>query len=76
MVLCTYHICGVVYIFYYAHDRYVMLCAYGDVCMLDMQCCVYRVLCTCCICSAMYIWCCVDVVHVVLCTYGVVCMIV
>lgn len=76
MVLCTCWICGAMYILYYVHDGYVVLCAYGVVRMLDIQCCVRRVLCTCCICNAMYIWCCVHVVHVVLCTYGVVCMIV
>lgn len=37
MVLCTYWICGVVYILYCVHDGYAVLCAYGVVHMLDMQ---------------------------------------
>ena len=83
MVLCTCRIWGVVYILYYVHDGYAVLCAYCDVAMFGMWCCVDMVLCTCCICSTMYIWCCVHdctcgamyiwcCVHD--CTCGVVCM--
>ena len=76
MALYTCWICSVVYILYYAHDGYEVLCAYVVVHMLDMRCYIHMVLCTCCICNDMYIWCRVHVVHVMLCTYGGVCMIV
>jgi len=36
IVLCEYCICGFVYILYYVHEVYVMLCAYGALHMLDM----------------------------------------
>jgi len=50
------------------------MCAYGAMCMLDMQCCVQMMQYTCWICNAMYKWCACGTL--VLCTHGVVCMIV
>jgi len=40
-MLCECCIHSVGYIWCYLHDGYVVLCAYGVVCMLDMQCCVW-----------------------------------
>ena len=34
------------YILYCVHDGFAVLCEYGVVRMLDMQCCVHMVLCT------------------------------
>ena len=73
IMLCTCWICGVVCIWHCAHILYVMLCTYGVMHMLDMQClCIYDVMymldiqCyahmlfyACCIYVAMYIGCCV-----------------
>ena len=50
----------------YVHVGYDVLCAYGVVHMLDMQCYVQMMLCTCWICSTMYIRCFMHVVHMVL----------
>lgn len=67
-------ICSVVYRWCCVHVSYIVICTYGIVCMLCMQCCVNLVLCACCICNVVYIWCYVHVVYAVLFTNGIVSM--
>jgi len=85
MVLGTSCICDDMYIWCCVHIVRAMLCTYGVVYMLDMQCCVhmalwacgYVVLCTYGVVCMLYMWGCVHVVYVELCTRcagGVVCM--
>jgi len=47
IMLCEYFICSLGHRWFYVHIGYVVLCAYGVVHMLDMQCCVNMMLCTC-----------------------------
>ena len=74
MEKCTCWIYGVVYIFYFVNDGYVVLYANGALHMLHMWCYVHMILCTCWICSAMYMCYSVHVAHVMLCTHGMVCI--
>ena len=69
MVPCRCWICSDTYILYYVHNEYVVLCAYGAMYMLDLQCYVQVVPCACCTYHTMYIWSCVHD-----CISGVVCM--
>lgn len=58
MALCTCWICNFVYIGFYVHVVYAVLCTYGVVHVVHLVLCTYGVVCM--------------IVHVVLCTSGIV----